>query len=135
MCRYVQDCTADEYEKRLSEFDGVIAGEAKEAAAEGMVLRFVGKVDVVAKTGSVELAKFPSTHPFAGLQGADNIIEVQTMRYSDEMESTPLIIRGPGAGRAALVHFPVLSIHTTAHISMYAAFDSFFFFFFYFPPQ
>jgi homoserine dehydrogenase len=40
------------------------------------VLRFVGKVDVVAKTGSVELAKFPSTHPFAGLQGADNIIEV-----------------------------------------------------------
>lgn len=62
------------------------------------MLRFVGKVDVEAKTGSVELAKFPSTHPFAGLQGADNIIEIQTMRYSDEMDSTPLIIRGPGAG-------------------------------------
>ena len=94
----LESCDAAEYVARLAEFDDVIAGEAKEAAAEGMVLRFVGKVDVKAGTGSVELAKFPKTHPFAGLQGADNIIEIQTMRYSDEMESTPLIIRGPGAG-------------------------------------
>ena len=35
-------------------------------------------------------------HP--GTQGADNIIEVQSTRYSAEMGSTPLIIRGPGAG-------------------------------------
>lgn len=94
----LEGCSADEYMARMAEFDGVIAGEAKEAAAEGMVLRFVGKVDVAGKKGSVELAKFPKDHAFAGLQGADNIIEVQTMRYSDEMESTPIIIRGPGAG-------------------------------------
>jgi len=94
----LEACTPEEYMARLPEFDGVIAGEAREAAAEGMVLRFVGKVDMVAKTGSVELAKFSCTHPFAGLQGADNIIEVQSTRYSAEMGSTPLIIRGPGAG-------------------------------------
>jgi aspartokinase/homoserine dehydrogenase 1 len=64
----LEACTPEEYMARLPEFDGVIAGEAREAAAEGMVLRFVGKVDMVAKTGSVELAKFPCTHPFAGLQ-------------------------------------------------------------------
>jgi aspartokinase/homoserine dehydrogenase 1 len=46
----------------------------------------------------VELAKFSKTHPFAGLEGADNIVEIQTARYGAEGESTPLIIRGPGAG-------------------------------------
>ena len=94
----LEDCDAAEYLARLPEFDDVIAAQAKEAEAEGTVLRFVGKVDVVAGTGSVELSKFPKSHPFAGLQGADNIVEIQSMRYSAEMESTPLIVRGPGAG-------------------------------------
>ena len=49
------------------------------------------------RDGKRELAEFPKT-PFAGLEGADNIVEIQSMRYSAEMESTPLIIRGPGAG-------------------------------------
>ena len=94
----LEDCSVEEYLTRLPEFDSVIARQAMEADAEGKVLRFVGKVDVVAKTGTVELAKFPKDHPFATLQGADNIVEIQSMRYSAEMESTPLIIRGPGAG-------------------------------------
>jgi aspartokinase/homoserine dehydrogenase 1 len=94
----LEDCDAAEYLRRLPEFDDLIAEEAREADAAGMVLRFVGKVDVAAKTGSVELAKFSKTHPFAGLEGADNIVEIQTARYGAEGESTPLIIRGPGAG-------------------------------------
>ena len=94
----LEDCSVEDYLTRLPEFDSVIARQAMEADAEGKVLRFVGKVDVVAKTGTVELAKFPKDHPFATLQGADNIVEIQSMRYSAEMESTPLIIRGPGAG-------------------------------------
>ena len=94
----LEDCGVAEYIERLPEFDDVIKAQAMDAAGRGMVLRFVGKVDVAAKTGSVELAEFPKTHPFAGLEGADNIVEIQSMRYSAEMESTPLIIRGPGAG-------------------------------------
>ena len=94
----LEDCSVEDYLTRLPEFDSVIARQAMEADAEGKVLRFVGKVDVMAKTGTVELAKFPKDHPFATLQGADNIVEIQSMRYSAEMESTPLIIRGPGAG-------------------------------------
>lgn len=94
----LEDCSVEDYLTRLHEFDSVIARQAMEADAEGKVLRFVGKVDVMAKTGTVELAKFPKDHPFATLQGADNIVEIQSMRYSAEMESTPLIIRGPGAG-------------------------------------
>jgi aspartokinase/homoserine dehydrogenase 1 len=94
----LEDCDADTYVKRLPEFDSLIAAQAAEAEAEGKVLRFIGKVDAVKGTGTVELAKFDKSHPFAGLQGADNILEIQSMRYSDEMASTPLIIRGPGAG-------------------------------------
>ena len=94
----LEDCDTNEYVERLPEFDGVIKKQALEAAERGMVLRFVGKVDVANGTGSVELAEFSKTHPFAGLEGADNIVEIRTKRYSDEMESTPLIIRGPGAG-------------------------------------
>ena len=97
----LEDCDVAEYERRLPEFDGVIAEQAAAAAAEGKVLRFVGKVDAEKGTGSVELSKFDASHPFAGLQGADNILEISTARYSDEMSSTPLIIRGPGRGGAS----------------------------------
>jgi hypothetical protein len=46
------------------------------------------------KKGSVELRRYPASHPFAQLQGSDNIIAFTTQRY----ERQPLIVRGPGAG-------------------------------------
>ena len=45
-----------------------------EAEKEGMVLRYVGSVDVANKKCEVKLAKYPKTHPFAGTQYADNIV-------------------------------------------------------------
>jgi len=66
----------------------------KEAEASGEVLRYVGVVDLQAKRGSVELRRYPANHPFAQLQGSDNIIAFTTQRY----EKQPLIVRGPGAG-------------------------------------
>ena len=47
-----------------------------------------------AKKGSVELRRYPASHPFAQLQGSDNIIAFTTQRY----ERQPLNVRGPGAG-------------------------------------
>ncbi len=44
--------------------------------------------------GSVELRRYPASHPFAQLQGSDNIIAFTTKRYFKQ----PLIVRGPGAG-------------------------------------
>jgi homoserine dehydrogenase len=44
--------------------------------------------------GSVELRRYSATHPFAQLQGSDNIIAFTTARYTKQ----PLIVRGPGAG-------------------------------------
>ena len=34
-----------------------------------------------AGTGSVELKRYPASHPFAQLQGSDNIIAFTTARY------------------------------------------------------
>lgn len=85
---------ADEFMARLPEFDGDMAARADAAAAGGATLRYVGVVDVEAGAASVTLKSFPSDHPFAQLQGSDNLIAFHTARYSD----TPLIVRGPGAG-------------------------------------
>jgi aspartokinase/homoserine dehydrogenase 1 len=54
----------------------------------------VGVVDKANGTGSVELRRYPKSHPFAQLQGSDNIIAFTTARYFKQ----PLIVRGPGAG-------------------------------------
>ena len=86
--------SADEYMRRLPEFDGDMAARLEAARAGGEVLRYVGVVDLEARKGSVELRRYPASHPFAQLQGSDNIIAFTTRRY----EKQPLIVRGPGAG-------------------------------------
>ena len=48
-----------------------------------------GVVDCRAGTGSVELRRYAKDHPFAQLQGSDNIIAFTTQRYA----SQPLIVR------------------------------------------
>ena len=43
---------------------------------------------------SLPLQQVPLSHPFANLEGSDNIISIKTRRYNEQ----PLVIRGPGAG-------------------------------------
>ena len=50
-----------------------------------------GVVDCQSGTGSVELRRYPNSHPFAQLQGSDNIIAFTTQRYKNQ----PLIVRYP----------------------------------------
>ncbi|CAI5498311.1 unnamed protein product [Closterium sp. Naga37s-1] len=88
--------SADEFLARLPEFDSDITDKLKEAQAANEVLRFVGIVDMAKGGASVELRRYPKTHPFASLTGSDNMISFQTERYFD----MPLVIRGPGAGAA-----------------------------------
>ena|SRR5579859_5868902 len=42
--------------------------------------------------GDLSNRRYPTTHPFASLQGSDNIIAFYTKRYGDK----PLIIQGAG---------------------------------------
>jgi aspartokinase/homoserine dehydrogenase 1 len=86
--------SAEEYMRALPQYDADMESKLKEAEASGEVLRYVGVVDLKEGKGSVELRRYPATHPFAQLQGSDNIIAFTTARYFKQ----PLIVRGPGAG-------------------------------------
>ncbi|CAL8471282.1 g10824 [Coccomyxa elongata] len=86
--------SADEFMAALPQYDADMAARLEEASAAGECLRFVGVVDCQAGAGSVELRRYPLSHPFAQLQGSDNIIAFTTQRYKNQ----PLIVRGPGAG-------------------------------------
>lgn len=91
----LESCTSgDEFLQRLPEFDGAMEKVKAEAAAEGMVVRFVGSIDVPAKEVKVGLQKFPLSHSIAALKGSDNIIAFHTKRYG----ANPLIVQGAGAG-------------------------------------
>jgi len=87
---------ADAFVAQMKAYDDEKAALIAEADEAGMVLRFVGVVDVDAKTVSVELRQYAKTHPFAGTQFADNICAFSTERYAPQ----PLVIQGPGAGAA-----------------------------------
>jgi homoserine dehydrogenase len=84
----------DEFLCNLPAYDDEM--EQKRLAAEkaGMVVRFVGSVDILSKEAKVGLVWFDQTHPIATLKGSDNIISFYTKRYG----KTPLTIRGAGAG-------------------------------------
>ncbi|ORY24018.1 homoserine dehydrogenase [Naematelia encephala] len=87
--------TKEDYLSRLGEGDAYFDQLRSEAANEGMVVRYVGVVDL--KEGKVEakLGKYPKDHAFAtALKGSDNIISFHTKRYSPR----PLVIQGSGAG-------------------------------------
>lgn len=86
--------SADEFMAQLPKYDSAMQGQAQAAAAQGMALRYVGSLDLVKRSCSVELKQVPLAHPFANLEGSDNIISFRTRRYDDN----PLVIRGPGAG-------------------------------------
>jgi homoserine dehydrogenase len=81
--------------RATTQHDDAMAQRVEAAAAGGAVLRYVGTVDVQAGTASVRVAAFAPGHPLAGLRGSDNLIAFTTARYP---ESTPLVVRGPGAG-------------------------------------
>jgi homoserine dehydrogenase len=86
--------SAEEFLQRLPDYDSELDKLRAEAEAENKVLRFVGKVDL-SDSGSVSVGieKYDASHPFASLNGSDNVISFKTERYQN-----PLVIQGAGAG-------------------------------------
>ncbi|MCB9688009.1 MAG: bifunctional aspartate kinase/homoserine dehydrogenase I [Alphaproteobacteria bacterium] len=86
------DVGVDEFLARLAEMDDALEHLRASAAAEGAVLRFVGRVD---RSGAaVGLRHLPADHAFARIRLTDNIVQFTTRRYHDN----PLVVQGPGAG-------------------------------------
>lgn len=88
--------SSKEFMEKLHHYDKEMSEKVLSAEEEDKCLRYVGIVDCESGTGRVELASYPKNHPFAQLEGSDNIISFTTERYF----KNPLIVRGPGAGAA-----------------------------------
>mgnify|MGYP000915925283 CR=1 FL=1 len=66
----------------------------QDAANEGKVLRYIGKMED--GKVSISLQAVGADHPFYALSGSDNIIAFTTERYCE----TQMVVKGPGAGAA-----------------------------------
>jgi aspartokinase/homoserine dehydrogenase 1 len=89
----LRSASVEEYLSTLSRHDQRVAELLDTTRARGQVLRYVGVIDIDGNM-SAGLHSYPFDHPFANLEGSDNIVSFQTARYNEQ----PLIVRGPGAG-------------------------------------
>ena len=86
--------SVDDFWKNIPEMDAEFEANRKKLAAEGLFWRFVAKFeDGKAEIG---LQQIPANHPFADLQGSNNLVMFNTERYLE----FPMIIKGYGAGAA-----------------------------------
>lgn len=86
--------SVDDFWKNIPEIDAEFEANRKKLAAEGLFWRFVAKFeDGKAEIG---LQQIGANHPFADLQGSNNLVMFNTERYHE----FPMIIKGYGAGAA-----------------------------------
>jgi aspartokinase/homoserine dehydrogenase 1 len=89
----LDQCSPEEFMRRLPEFDAGMAALLVDAKKRGQVLRYVGRVDADG-TATVGLTSLDAGHAFANIALTDNVVRFATRRYCDN----PLIVQGPGAG-------------------------------------
>jgi len=86
--------SVDDFWKNIPEMDAEFEANRKKLVAEGLFWRFVAKFeDGKAEVG---LQQIGANHPFADLQGSNNLVMFNTERYLEY----PMIIKGYGAGAA-----------------------------------
>jgi aspartokinase/homoserine dehydrogenase 1 len=86
-------CTVEEFLDKLSLYDNQMQDLIINARANGEKLCYVGAVNYNGAM-NVAIKSFQKDHPFARLDGTDNMLIFHTQRYHEN----PLIIQGPGAG-------------------------------------
>ena len=87
----------NEFLKRIDEIDEYVLSQWLAAKNNNKALRYIASFENYGNkvTAKVKLEWVELTHPYANLAPGDNIFVIE----SDFYEHTPLIIRGPGAGR------------------------------------
>lgn len=78
----------------LREHDTPMRERLDAARRSGDVLRYVGTIDAERGEARAGLRAYDLSHPFARLQGGDNVFLFRTTRYAKQ----PLVVQGPGAG-------------------------------------
>jgi aspartokinase/homoserine dehydrogenase 1 len=90
--KWARGLALGDFIERLEELDAGWRRRVREAAADGMVLRYVATVTPTKI--AVGLRAVPAASPLAAIKGSDNQLVFTTARY----KSNPLVITGPGAG-------------------------------------
>lgn len=86
--------TVEDFYKELIVSNDYFEKLKNDAATEGKVLRYIGKLED--GKVSISLQSVGADHPFYALSGSDNIIAFTTERYCE----TQMVVKGPGAGAA-----------------------------------
>jgi aspartokinase/homoserine dehydrogenase 1 len=90
----------EQFWSRLPELDQPMAERIEQARAAGQTLSYLASFAVDPETGRgqgrVGLQRVELSHPAASVEGTDNLFAFATRYY----DSTPMVIRGPGAGTA-----------------------------------
>lgn len=86
--------SVDDFWKNIPEIDGEFESNRKKLAEAGRMWRFVAKFDE--GKAEIGLQEISAGHPFADLQGSNNLVMFTTERYHE----FPMIIKGYGAGAA-----------------------------------
>lgn len=89
---FAADATGEELPGRLKELDEAFAARIAEAASEGAVLRYVGRIGNGRCQVSIE--SVPATKPLGAIRDGENALVV----YTDYYQPIPLVLRGYGAG-------------------------------------
>ncbi len=91
----LKDLSTDEFFDQSHLLSSILADRLAKAQREGKVLRYVARLE---KNGnaSVGIEALNPDHALANLLPCDNIFAIESVWYKDN----PLVIRGPGAGKA-----------------------------------
>lgn len=84
--------SGEEFLDRLGAYDGRMEGVRAGAVGEGMVVRYVGSIDVGGGKVRVGMERFAPGEAVAGLRGSDNVVSFWTERYGEN----PLGVQGAG---------------------------------------
>jgi aspartokinase/homoserine dehydrogenase 1 len=89
----LSDVDADKFLDLFKQYDEEMKLKFEKAKNNSKVLRYTAKLS---KNNEVfiGLSQYPEDHAFSNIQLTDNIIQIQSDRYS----KNPMVIQGPGAG-------------------------------------
>ena len=89
----LKSCSIEEFLDKLSGYDEKMSALVAKANANQEKMCYVGTIN---HDGSMQVAMnaYDASHPFARLNGTDNMLIFHTKRYHKQ----PLVIQGPGAG-------------------------------------
>lgn len=92
--------SVDEFMKRLPELDNKMKERVAQSEKKGCNLRYAAVIDNYGSSCKVGLVDAPAdgSSALGTLAGTNNLMEISSLYYSRESGSSPLVIRGPGAG-------------------------------------